>query len=577
MEFVDGAASRLPQPAPPFHPTVPEMLHYIAEQYGERDAQVRGDQRISFRDLERRSAEWARGLLAMGVTKGSRVAILMPNGVDFTLAFMAAARIGALVAPLSTLYQAPELRWVIGNADIQVLLMADSYLRHDYVERLEQAFPSLQGQTAGDLVVEDAPYLRRVLVWGGCDRGWAEPGAAALADAAATKPKMDDAFLAAIEKNVVPGDLLALIHTSGSTAEPKGVIHTHGALIRHSHQKATRYWGLDGTDRTISNRPFFWIAGLAATFFHCLLKGSPLLLPEDQSSAEVLRLIRTEGATGMCGDANWLRSVQLDPAVAEAGYVLFRLTTDTCNFARITEDGPVFLNPARAARMPNPKQPVEDLINRSYGMTETVSAHTMMPAGQYLTPDKRGTCGKPLEGVVLKVVDEETREPVGPGVVGEILLGGYSLMQGLYKKERQDVFTADGLYPTGDTGSVDEDGYVTFSHRLGEMLKIHGANVAPAEVENTLMMLPHIARAVVVGVPWDGEIMLVSAVEARAGHAFDEASTREELRALLSSYKVPRRIFAMAFEEFPVTGSGKVRKQLLGPMLIEKMRAEAAA
>jgi acyl-CoA synthetase (AMP-forming)/AMP-acid ligase II len=210
-------------------------------------------------------------------------------------------------------------------------------------------------------------------------------------------------------------------------------------------------------------------------------------------------------------------------------------------------------------------------------MTETVSAHTMLPPGRLLEPERSEACGHALPGITVKIVDEATRQPLGANEVGEVLMRGYSLMQGLYKKERDQTFTADGFYATGDLGALDEDGFFTFSHRVGEMLKVHGANVAPAEVENTLNALHQIERCAVVGLPTTDGVLLVAAVQIRASETFDEAQIREELRTRLSSFKVPRRIFVLAAEEMPVTGSGKIRKPDLVLLLAERLRAEASA
>jgi acyl-CoA synthetase (AMP-forming)/AMP-acid ligase II len=562
---------------PPYLPTVPALLREAARRYGGREAQVHAGQRISFEDFERQSAEMARGLLALGVGKGARVAILMPNGLDFTLTFMAAARIGALVAPLSTLYQAPELAWVLRQADIQMLLTADRYLRHDYLARLEEALPSLVGQSAGELALPEAPYLRSILVWGECDRTWAAPGPAALAAAADARPRIDEAFLAAVEAEVSPADLLCMIHTSGSTAEPKGVVHTHGAMIRHSHHKCERYWGLVGSDRMISVRPLFWIAGLAAVLFHNLITGCALIFAEDPSAATAVKLIETESANALCGNGAWIRKLRDEPALAAAGYGVLRLTSDTAAIARLTNAGPVLLNPERAHLNPTPSAPPDEAFANAYGMTETLSSHTSLPRGQQLTPDKKGSCGRPMPGVTLKVVDEATGAALGTGQIGELLVRGYCLMDGLYKKDRDETFTPDGFYPTGDIGWIDEDGHVFISHRRGEMLKISGANVAPAEVEQVLNALPQVARSAVVGLPTSEGILLAAAVEATDPRSFDEGAIREALRTQLSSYKVPRRIWALPADAFPLTGSGKVRKSELIPMLSALLEAEQPA
>jgi acyl-coenzyme A synthetase/AMP-(fatty) acid ligase len=563
------------RPEPPFNPTVPGLLHHIAQTYGDRIAHAGRGDRLTFEGLEERSALYARGLLSLGVGKGTRVAVMLPNGPEFVAAFMAAARIGALVAPLSTLYQAPELRWVLDHADIHTLIVADGYLRHDYLARLEEALPSLNGQAAGRLALPEAPYLRQVLVWGERSRDWARPGSQALREAAAARPEFDAAFLERLEQNIVPADLLCIIHTSGSTAEPKGVVHSHGAMIRHSYQKAFHFWPLGEGDVAVGVRPFFWVAGLAASVFQCLVGGRPLYTPDDDSGAAVVRLIETEGVNAVCSSEAYMAMLRTDADLAAAGYEIVRESNDCGAFARRMPEGLKFLTPRRAGW--TPKHPHPPKVPRSYGMTETLSAHTTLPSGQLLPDDKLECCGRTIPGVKLRIVDQKTREPLPPGEVGEVEVAGYSLMQGIYKRERDDVFTPDGWYATGDLCRRDADGYLFFSNRIGEMIKVHGANVAPLEVEFALNAQPQIARSAVVGLPdVEGGSVLVAAVEVRPGRDFDAEAVRAVLKTQLSSYKVPRRIFAMAADEFPLTGSGKIVKSALVPLLTQRLAAEGA-
>ena len=552
------------------------MLRSLADRYGDREAQLRGDERLTFRELERRSAALARGLLAHGAGKGTKVALLMPNGPQFTLFFMAAARIGAIVAPLSTLYKARELAWVLGNCDAQILVMADRYLSHDYLARLEEAFPEIEGQAFGSLALTGAPYLRSVFVHGDCDPSWGAPALQTLTELAAAHPGMDDAFLEAVEANVVEADALCMIHTSGSTANPKGVLHGHGPMLRHTYQMATYYWGGSG-DRVIGNRPHFWVAGLSATLFHCLHMGCCHITPDDLSGAELLRLIETEGATAICGDEAWFNALAADPAVQAAGYGFQRVVIDCASIFRHGPHGPKLLNPASLAQDPALGPVPVDRVARCYGMTETLGGHTTLPTGELAPADQARVCGRAVPGVELRVENPETGELAPPGEIGHLYVRGYCLMQGLYKKERAETFRSDGFYDTGDLVSVDAEGYLKFSSRTGDVIKVHGANVAPLEVELCLASLPGVARSAVVGLPRnEADSLLVAAVELNEGASFDEARLLAGLKSVLSSYKVPRRIVPLAPDAFPLTGSGKVKKADLVALLKARLEAEEA-
>ena len=562
-----------PAPAlePPFVPTVGAMIRWARERYGNRDAQVRGRRRLTYAELDEQSSRLAKGLLAMGLGKGSRIGLLMPNGPDFTVAFMAAARIGAIVSPLSTLSKARELRWLIRYGDFQAFLTSAQYLTNDYLTRLEEAFPALTEQQSDRLALTDAPYLRSVFVWGECDRNWARSGLRLFDEVPGDRPELDDLLLEEVEKSVTPSDHLCIIFTSGSSADPKGVVHTHASVLRHSWQKAERYWtvGLDG-ERLVGARPHFWVAGLASTLFQALLKGICLLDPDEIDGLGVLDLIETKGATAACGNLPWLKSLASDPDLKAAGYETLITALECAVFARHTKDGLRYLNDIRAERSPIVVEQPIDRLPRSYGMTETLAAHTSIPAGTLLPPSEIGSCGLPMPGVRLKIADPATGKAVPRGEIGEVYVAGYCLMDGLYKREHGSTFNRDGYYQTGDLALMHADGFVHFHSRTGEMLKIKGANVAPAEVESCLMAMPDIVRAAVVGLTSkDSDVMLVAAVEMKQGTKFDEAAIRNSLRKELSSFKVPARILALPSDAFPLTASGKIRKPPLTEALAE--------
>ena len=149
---------------------------------------------------------------------------------------------------------------------------------------------------------------------------------------------------------------------------------------------------------------------------------------------------------------------------------------------------------------------------------------------------------------------------------------GYSLMQGLYRREREEVFEPDGWYRTGDAGHFDEDGWFYFTGRLGEMVKTPGgANVTPAEVEAALMALPEVLEAYVTGIPGDGGQLVVGAVVPRVGETLDGDDLRARLKGELSAYKVPKYLWVCAKSDLPFLQSGKIKKQELAELLAEQV------
>ena len=161
---------------PEYTPCIPVFLRHLTESYGDRPLIVLGDHRMSFDEVERHSARLARALLARGAGKGTRVGLLMPNGPDWVVAWLAVTRIGALLVPINTFFQKRELGWILRHSDVQILLTARSFLSHDYVERLEACVPELSKCSHSELWLPSLPSLRTVVVWGGCERDWAIDG-----------------------------------------------------------------------------------------------------------------------------------------------------------------------------------------------------------------------------------------------------------------------------------------------------------------------------------------------------------------------------------------------------------------
>jgi acyl-CoA synthetase (AMP-forming)/AMP-acid ligase II len=222
-----------------------------------------------------------------------------------------------------------------------------------------------------------------------------------------------------------------------------------------------------------------------------------------------------------------------------------------------------------------PRDP--DLRPNSLGMTETCGPHTF--GRDTDAPEKlRGGFGRALDGVEHKVVDPLTGAVLPPGTEGEICVRGYSLMQGLYKVEREATFDADGFYHTGDGGYFDADGYLFFRARLGEMIKTAGANVAPREVELVLETYPEVKEAFVVGIPdpLRGQ-SIAAAIVLSHGRELAEDELRSRLRQELAAYKVPRHLFFYPDEALPFTDSGKIDKRKLRNLLAERVAPPAAS
>jgi acyl-CoA synthetase (AMP-forming)/AMP-acid ligase II len=540
---------------PEYAPSIPVFLRRLAQRFGEKELVVLGEQRLSYAGAERESAVLARGLLAAGVGKGTRVALLHPNGPDWVTGWLAAARIGALVVPINTFYQARELGWILHHADVHTLLSRARFLRHDYLAQLEAAAPELAAQKGEPLHLASLPYLRAVRVWGESDRAWTGDGPDGLRALAAATPAIDDAYLAAVEEQVTPADPMILIYSSGSTAEPKGAIHSHGGILRHSHN-LNQFRDILESDRIYTPMPFFWVGGFSFGLVSAMHVGATMICEEFFEPGATLDLLERERASVVAGWPHYAKALAEHPSLRERDLASIRAG----NLYEV-------LPPEMRPRDP-------ELRSNSLGMTETGGPHTIDRMDVDLPETLRGSFGRSVPGLEHKLVDPETGERLAPGAFGEICVRGYSVMQGLYKLEREDTFDADGYYHTGDGGRFDAEGHLYFEARLGDLIKTGGANVAPREVEVALMAFPEVKEAYVVGVPHPQRGQTVeAAVVLQAGRSAEAEDLRARLKAELSAYKVPRHLFLYTSAELPFTDSGKIDKRQLASLLAPRVAA----
>ncbi|HVH17731.1 MAG TPA: class I adenylate-forming enzyme family protein [Myxococcota bacterium] len=541
-------------------PTLPALLRDLVARFGPRPLCVLGEQRITYAEADALSARLARGLLAQGVAKGARVAVLFPNGPDFIVAWLAAARIGAVVVPLNTFYKPRELGYVLRHADVHTLLTTPRLLGNDYLERLEVVAPSLarERESGGALFLGELPHLRAIFVFGDPGaRAWAKKREDIETDGRAVG--LDDAFLAAVEAEVAPADPAVLVYSSGSMADPKGALHSHGTLVRHS-ANLNQFRDLRADDRIFSPMPFFWVGGLVFSLLSTLQTGALLICEEFFEPGATLALLERERATIAAGWPHYSKAMAEHPSFASR------------DLSSIRSGNLYTLLPASA----RPKDP--ELRSNSLGMTETCGPHTIDRMDVDLPEKLRGSFGHAVPGVEHKIVDPKTGATLPPGESGEICVRGYSLMLGLHKQERDETFDRDGFYHTGDVGRFDAEGHLFFEARLGDLIKTAGANVAPREVEVLLEAMPEVSSAYVVGLA-DGVRgqKVAAALVLTPGAHLDTETVRERLKKDLSSYKLPRHVFCVAKEELPFTDSGKIDKRKLAPLLEARVRADTRA
>ena len=537
---------------PGYPPTADRFVRHLAERWGDRDLLVLGERRLTYRDLEADSRRLARGLLASGLSHGSRVALLAPNGPEWVVAWLAAARLGALVVLLNTFHQARELGWALSHCRAEALLTVDRYLNHDYGARLEQAVDGLAGQEHEAIRAGSHPSLRAVWMWGegAAPRSWAAPVDALQGRAGAVSDEQFDAAAARVE----PQDPMVVIYTSGSTSEPKGVVHSHRTVIVHPFN-LLQFRDLRAGDMLYTSMPLFWVGGLSYTLVSAMHTGATVVFDERFEPGRTLELIERRRVTHVIGWPHIAKALVEHPSFGERDLSSIR--------------GGSFddLLPAHL-RVSDPRRKATSL-----GMTESHGPHSIEPLHIELPEGKEQSFGRSVPGIERRIVDPDTGDELPAGQAGEIWIRGYSLMVGLLGQDPADVFEPGGWYRTGDSGLLDTDGHLYFQGRLDTVIKAGGTNVAPREVEFAIESQPDVMHAFVVGVPAaDGRGEAVAAaVVAKPGAGIDPQDLQVRLRAEIASYKVPRHVAVFAEQqELPWLESGKIDLQALRHLLSDR-------
>ncbi|TAL03598.1 MAG: long-chain fatty acid--CoA ligase [Rhodospirillaceae bacterium] len=535
--------------------TIPALWRRQARKYAERALVADDGARLTYAEVDARSRRLARGLLAAGATKGSHVAVLFPNGADFLVNMLAVTRIGAVVVPLSTLSTADELRWLLTNSDTAFLLATPEFRSHRYGEMLQTAFPELDFSRPPPMCSLTAPWLRRIWFTGpipkGYDAGWS------VAALEATASTIDDTYLEAVEARVSPGDRLVIIHTSGSTSAPKGVIHAHASLIRHlDNINQVRRFTPD--DVLFTTAPWFWVAGFAYSMLGTVVAGGRVVCSNTTSPTDTLDLLEREQPTMTSGYAPTVARLAADPSFAKRKLSSIRQGN---------------LHPIKAADA-RPRDPA--LRHDVYGMSEAGGALSMSGDESDLPEHQRGSCGRFLPGFETKLVDADTGKECAQGEMGELWIRGPFMMEGYYGKPRSQVFMHDNWWRSGDIGTIDAEGFFYLKGRLGNMIKTSFANVAPREVEAAISELTGGTECFVIGLPDPQRGQAVTAILiADHDSKVDEAALKQKLATKLSSYKVPRRILRLSQAEIPLLSSGKVDMPKLKALAQERAQVSS--
>lgn len=502
---------------------------------------------VSYDGLLAQTLAVARALRAGGFQAGDRLALLADNRPEWISATFAAASLGGVSAPINTWVKRHDLEYVLDHSRPAVLVTAARLGRQDYLAYLREILPELWTAGPGRWHSPRFPELRSVVVIGdqvpeGATGYQAWLSRAATGEAAAVAER--------------PGEIALVLYTSGSSARPKAVPLIHQHLIDNGYEIGRRQ-GLGSPDRVFLASPLCWAFGGANAMMATLAHGATLVLQPQFDAAAAVQIMRAERCTSI-----YTLPVMTHALLDQPGFLPERIPTLSKGMT---------LGPPAEIRLAR-EQLGADLICNIYGSTETYGNCCVTP---YDAPAGRRDAaqGPPLDGMEIRIAGPDGA-PLPPGQVGEILVRG-RITPGYLRSDRSLVPATDsmGFYRTGDLGSLDESGWLTFAARETEMIKTSGINVSPSEVEEFLHTHPAVADVAVVGA--DDAVrgqQVVAFVRLRAGSLATPADLRDWCKSHLASYKAPRLVVEL--DEFPTTPTGKLARRELGALATRRL-AEA--
>jgi acyl-CoA synthetase (AMP-forming)/AMP-acid ligase II len=536
--------------------TFGDLLLRTADRVPSADAVVFPGERFSYRDVADRSIEVARGLRALGVGPGDHVGILMANSPEYVFAFFGITLLGGVIVPINARYRSKELAYVIENADLVTLLTSDlSGEYSDFIGLLRTGLPGLDdAEDPEKLDLDSAPQLRNVVVFG-TQRPDGMIGQAQFERRAASVPA-DEVLQGRARVSV--RDVALMPYTSGTTADPKGCLLTHEAMVRDWMATAARI-DLGAGDGFWAPCPMFHNATIGP-MLSAFAKGARLLSMVYFEPQTAIEMIEREQATHLFGAFPTITMAMLrHPEYEPSRFDSVRLTINVA--------------PPETLRLMQDLTPNAIQVS-AFGLTEGSGTSTMNRLSDTVE-QRTETCGHPLEGVQLKIIDPATGRDQPTGVTGEILFRGFNTLEGYYRdpEKTRATIEQDGWVHTGDLGKLGAEGRLTYVGRLKDMLKVGGENVAPSEIESHLSTHPAVHLVQVVGGPDEryGEVP-VAFVELAAGQNASEAELMEHCRGQIASFKVPRGVRFVT--EWPMSAT-KIQKFRLREVLDAEADADA--
>lgn len=524
--------------------TLGDWLEHWAQVSPDKEYIVYSDRdlRFTWKQFNERVDDMARGLIAIGVTKGTHVGLWAQNVPDWLTFLYACAKIGAVCITVNTNYKQNELEYLCQDSDMHTLCLTDGTWESNYVDMAYTMLPELRECQRGHLESKRFPKLKNV-VYIGQEK---YRGMYNTAEILLLGENTDDDEFQRLRKSVSCHDVVNMQYTSGTTGFPKGVMLTHynianDGFLTGEHMKFTQ------DDKLCVCVPLFHCFGVVLATMNCLTHGCTEVVVERFDPLVTLASVHKERCTALYGVPTMF--------IAELNHPMFDMFDLSCLRTGIMAGS---LCPIELMRKVEEKMYLH--VTSVYGLTESSPG---MSQTRIDDPDevRYTTVGRDYEFVDVKVLDPETNKEVPVGVQGEMCCKGFNVMKGYYKNPEAtaEVIDENGYLHSGDLGVKDENGNYRITGRIKDMIIRGGENIYPREIEEFLYHLPGVRDVQVAGVPskkYGEEVGAFIILD--EGASLTEEEVRDWCRGKIARYKIPKYVFFV--KEYPLTGSGKIQK-----------------
>ncbi|WP_373501267.1 AMP-binding protein [Desulfococcus sp.] len=533
--------------------TLGRLLDQAVAGHPDNEAVIYADRgfRLTYRDFGRLVDGFARGLMALGVERGEKVAIWATSVPCWVALQFATAKIGAVLLTVNTSYKSSELAYLLKQSETETLFIIDGFRDTDYVGTVYDLVPELKHQERGYLTSPAFPFLKRV-----CFLGQEKHrGMYSIPEIMALGVMTPEAAFQERQEAVAPRDVVNMQYTSGTTGFPKGVMLTHVNIANNGFRVGENQ-RFTPADRICIPVPLFHCFGCVMGVLGAVSHAATMVFVEGFDPVDVMASVEQEKCTALYGVPTMFIAILQHKLFSKFDFSSLRTGI--------------------MAGSPCPIEIMRQVIDRMY-MKEITICYGLTEASPVITQTRAEddirrrveSVGRALPGIEVKIVDPKTGAVLPPGTQGEVCCRGYSVMKGYYRmpEATADAIDEDGWLHSGDLGVMDENGYLSITGRHKDMIIRGGENIYPREIEEFLFQMEGIADVQVAGVPSPKYGEEIGAfIKLKKGFRLEPEDVRDFCRGRISRYKIPRYVGFV--DDYPMTASGKVQKFVLREMSV---------